>query len=138
LAEIERTKIALVETERKLEALTIEHGRVKGDYAALAVERSVLIVKQDDLNARIGDLERAVTTSEAASSEALVTLAERTAKLKGIERELEDNRLSKQSHNGGTQEWLGCIRARRRPSPCARSIKSRTASVDVESRRVAA
>src|SRR5271154_2009063 len=93
LAEIERTKIAHVEAERKLEALTIEHGRVKGDYAALAVERSVLIVKQDDLNARIGDLERAVTTSEAASSEALATLAERTAKLKGIERELEDNRL---------------------------------------------
>ena len=93
LAEIERTKIAHVEAERKLEALTLEHGRVKADYAALAVERSVLIVKQDDLNARIGDLERAVTTSEIASSEALATLAERTAKLKGIERELEDNRL---------------------------------------------
>jgi crescentin len=93
LAEIERTKIAHVEAERKLEALTLEHGRVKADYAALAVERSVLIVKQDDLNARIGDLERAVTTSETASSEALATLAERTAKLKGIERELEDNRL---------------------------------------------
>lgn len=96
LAEIERTKIAHVEAERKLEALTIEHGRVKGDYAALALERSALIVKQGDLNARVGDLDRKLTTSEAASSEALATLAERTAKLKGIERELEDNRLSLQ------------------------------------------
>ena len=93
LTEIERTKIAHVETERKLEALTIEHGRVKGDHVALALERSALIVKQDDSNARIADLERAVTTSEVASSEALASLAERTAKLKGIEREFEDNRL---------------------------------------------
>jgi crescentin len=107
LAEIERTKIAHVEAERKLEALTLEHGRVKGDYAALAVERSALIVKQDDLNARIGDLERAVTTSEAASSEALATLAERTTKLAGIERELEDNQLRLQMAN----EQLPALRA---------------------------
>jgi crescentin len=93
LEEIEYTKIAHVETERKLEALSIEHGRVKRDYAALALERSALITKQHGLDARIDDLERAVTTSEAASAEALATLAERTAKLKGIEPELEDNRL---------------------------------------------
>jgi len=66
-----------------------------------------LIVKQDDLRARIGDLERAVTTSEAASSEALATLAERTAKLKGIERELEDNRLRLQM----ASEQLPALRA---------------------------
>jgi crescentin len=107
LAEIERTKFAHVEAERKLEALTIEHWRVKGDYAALALERSALIVKQDDLRARIGDLERAVTTAEAASSEALATLAERTAKLKGIERELEDNRLRLQM----ASEQLPALRA---------------------------
>jgi chromosome segregation ATPase len=107
LAEIERTKIAHVEAERKFEALTVEHGRVKGDYAALALERSALIVKQDDLTARIGDLERAVTTSEAASSEALATLAERTAKLEGIEREFEDNRLRLQM----ASEQLSALRA---------------------------
>ncbi len=107
LAEIERTKIAHVEAERKLEALTIEHGRVKGDHAALALERSALIVKQDDLRARNGDLERAVTTAEAASSEALATLAERTAKLGGIERELEDNQLRQQTAN----EQLPALRA---------------------------
>jgi crescentin len=107
LAEIERTKITLVETERKLEALTIEHGRIKGDHAALTLERSALILKQDDLRARIGDLERAVTTAEAASSEALATLAERTAKLGGIERELEDNRLRLQMAN----EQLPTLRA---------------------------
>jgi hypothetical protein len=56
----------LVEAERKLAALTIEHGRVKGEHAALTLERSALIVKQDDLRARIGDLERAVTTAEIA------------------------------------------------------------------------
>jgi len=107
LAEIERTKITLVETERKLAALTVEHGRVKGEHAALTLERSALIVKQDDLRARIGDLERAVTTAEAASSEALATLAERTAKLAGIEREFEDNRLRLQMAN----EQLPALRA---------------------------
>jgi crescentin len=107
LAEIERTKIAHVEAERRFEALTIEHGRVKGDYAALALERRALIVKQDDLTARIGDLERAVTTAEAASSEARATLAERTAKLKEIERELEDKRLSLQK----ASEQLPALRA---------------------------
>src|SRR5271154_2519477 len=107
LAEIERTKITLVETERKLAALTIEHGRVKGEHATLTLERSALIVKQDDLRARIGDLERAVTTAEIASSEALATLAERTAKLGGIERELEDNQLRLQMAN----EQLPALRA---------------------------
>ena len=107
LAEIERTKIAHVEAERKLEALTIEHERVKSDYAALALERSALIIKQDDLTARIDDLERAITTAEAASSEARATLAERTAKLKEIEREFEDNRLSLQV----ASEQLPALRA---------------------------
>jgi chromosome segregation ATPase len=107
LAEIERTKVTLVETERKLEALTIEHGRIKSEHAALTLERSALMVKQDDLRARIGDLERAVTTAEAASSEALATLAERTAKLGAIERELEDNRLRLQMAN----EQLPALRA---------------------------
>ena len=107
LAEIERTKIAHVEAERKLAALTLEHGRVKAEYAALTLERSALIVKQDDLRARIGDLERAVTTAEIASSEALATLAERTAKLRGIERELEDNQLRLQMAN----EQLLALRA---------------------------
>jgi Crescentin protein len=107
LAEIERTKVAHVEAERKFEALTSEHRRVRGDHAALALERSALIVKQDDLRARIGDLERSVTTAEAASSEARATLAERTAKLEGIEREFADNRLSLQMAN----EQLPALRA---------------------------
>ena len=107
LAEIERTKIALVETERKLESLTIEHGRVKGDHAALTLERSALIVKQDEVRARNADLERAITTAETASSEALATLVERTTKLAEIERALKDNQLRLQTAN----EQLPALRA---------------------------
>ena len=94
LEEIEYTKIAHVETERKLEALSIEQGRVKRDYAALALERSVLIT------------ETAAWTRGSTISNVLppprrprprrrspAPAAERTAKLKGIEPELEDNRL---------------------------------------------
>ncbi len=92
LAEIERTKIAHVEAERKLEGLTAAHERLKSDHAAATLERNALSVKQEELVARISDLERGLTAAEAASSEARAALAERTAKLERIERELEDNR----------------------------------------------
>lgn len=92
LSEIERTKIAHVEAERKLEALIEAQDRLKSDHAALTVERNGIFVKQDALGARVADLERNIGAAEAASSEARAALAERTAKLERVERELEDNR----------------------------------------------
>jgi crescentin len=92
LAEIERTKVAHVEAERKVEGLSTAHERLKSDHAALTVERNALTVKQEELAGRVSDLERAITSAEAISSEARAALAERTAKLERIERELEDNR----------------------------------------------
>ncbi len=92
LAEIERTKIAQVETERKLEALIAAHDRLKSDHSVITVERNAMIVKQDELTARVTDLERNIGAAETSSSDARAALAERTAKLERIERELDDNR----------------------------------------------
>ena len=92
LAEIERTKIAQVETERKLEALIAAHDRLKSDHSAITVERNAMVVKQDELAARVTDLERNIGAVQTSSSEARAALAERTAKLERVERELEDNR----------------------------------------------
>ncbi len=92
LTEIERTKVAYVDAERKLEALTAAHDRLKSDHAALTVERNAMALRQDDLVARVSDLERGIGASETASSEARAALAERGARLERAERELEDNR----------------------------------------------
>jgi chromosome segregation ATPase len=92
LAEIERTKVAQLEAERKLESLTTAHERLNRDRAGLRVERDALAVAQDEVSARAADLERIVLAAEAASSEERATLAERSAKLERTERELEDTR----------------------------------------------
>ena len=92
LGEIERTKVAQLEAERKLESLSAAHERLKGDRAELSVERDALASAQDKLLARVADLEGMVMAAEAASSEAHSTLVEQNAKLERMERELEDNR----------------------------------------------
>jgi crescentin len=107
LAEIERTKIAHVEAERKLEELITAHERLKSDHAAMTLERNAFSVKQEELTGRLSDLQRSITAAEAASSEARAALAERTAKLERIDRELEDNRRRLQT----VSEQLPSLRA---------------------------
>ena len=92
LLEIERTKVAHLEAERKLEMLTPVNDRLHRDRAGLRVERDALAVAQDELLARASDLEEMVTAGEAASSAALAVLAERSAKLEQTERDLDDSR----------------------------------------------
>ena len=92
LVEIERTKVAHLEAERKLENLTAVNDRLHTDHAGLMVERDALAVAQDRLLARASDFEQMVTAGEAASSSALAVLAERSARLEQTERDLDDNR----------------------------------------------
>src|SRR3984885_4562439 len=89
LVEIERTKVAHLEAEQKLENLAAANDRLQRDRAALTVERDALAVAQDELLARASDLEQTVTAGEAASSAALEMLAERSAKLEKTERDLD-------------------------------------------------
>ena len=107
LGEIERTKVAQLEAERKLESLSAAHVRLKGDRAELSVERDALASAQDKLLARVADLEGMVTAAKAASSEARSTLVEQNAKLERMERELEDNRRGLHA----ASEQLPAIRA---------------------------
>jgi crescentin len=107
LIEIECTKVAHLEAERKLEDLTAAHERLKEDRTGLRVERDQLAVAQNQLSARVADLERALTETEAASFEARATLAERSAKLDQTEREFEDLRRGLDAAN----EQLPTIRA---------------------------
>ena len=92
LAEIERTTVAHLEAERKLESLTAAHERLTRDRAALRSERDALAASQEELAARAADFERMAAAAEAASSEARAALAEQSAKLEQRERDLEDNR----------------------------------------------
>ncbi|RBP09262.1 hypothetical protein DFR50_12299 [Roseiarcus fermentans] len=92
LSEIERTKVAHVEAERKFETLTAAHDKLKNSHAGLTLERNAMLAKQDELSGRLADLERGISSAEAASSEARAALADRSAKLERVERELEDNR----------------------------------------------
>ncbi len=92
LLEIERTKVAHVEAERRLETLSAAHDKLKNSYAALTLERNGMAVRQEELAGRVADLERGIGSAEAASSEARAALADRSAKLERIERELDDNR----------------------------------------------
>jgi chromosome segregation ATPase len=91
LVEIERTKVAHLEAERKLENLTAANDRLQMDREGLTVERDALAVAQDELLARASDLEQMVTAGEAASSSTLAVLAERSAKLEQTERDLDEN-----------------------------------------------
>ena len=92
LVEIERTNVANLEAERKLENLTGANDRLQRDRAGLTVERDALAVARDELLARASDLEQTVMAGEAASSAALEMLAERSTKLEQTERDLDDNR----------------------------------------------
>jgi len=92
LVEIERTKVANLEAERRLENLTLANDRLQRDRAALTVERDALTVARDELLARVSDLEQMVAAGEAASSAVLAVLAERSANLEQTERDLDDNR----------------------------------------------
>ncbi len=92
LIEIERTKVAHLEAERKLEALTETHERLRSDHAALTVEHNALAVRHEESSERVKDLEKAIGAAEAAASEARAALADRRAKLERTERELEDNK----------------------------------------------
>jgi crescentin len=107
LTEIERTKVAHLETERKLEGLTATHERLEMNRDGLRVERDQLAVAQNELSARVADLERTTAEAEAASSEARSALAEQTAKLDQTERELEEHRRGLHAAN----EQLPAIRA---------------------------
>ena len=92
LIEIERTKVAHLEAERKFEGLTEAHERLRSDHAALTLDRNALAVRHEESSERVKDLEKANAAAEAAASEARAALAERKAKLERIERELEDNK----------------------------------------------
>jgi crescentin len=92
LIEIERTKVAHLEAERKLEAVTEGHERLRTEHAALTLDRNALSVRHEESSERVKDLEKANVASEAAASEARAALAERKAKLERTERELEDNK----------------------------------------------
>jgi chromosome segregation ATPase len=92
LIEIERTKVAHLEAERKVEALTEGHERLRADHAALALDRNALAVRHEESSERVKDLEKANAAAEAAASEARSALAGRRAKLERTERELEDNK----------------------------------------------
>jgi chromosome segregation ATPase len=107
LVEIERTKVAHLEAERKLEALTAAHERLEKDRTAVTVERDQLAVAQKELSARVADLERSITQAEAASFEASAALAERSAKLDETKRDLEEHRRGLHAAN----EQLPAIRA---------------------------
>ena len=106
LVEIERTKVAHLEVERKLENLTAANDRLQRDRAGLTVERDALAVAQDELLARASDLEQMVTAGEATSSAAIAMLAERSSKLEQTERDLDDNRRALHALN----EQLPAIR----------------------------
>ena len=107
LTEIERTKVAHLEAERKLEGLTAAHELLEKDRSELKVERDQLAIAQSGLAARIADLERAVTDAQAASSEASAALDEQSEKLDQTERELEEMRRGLHAAN----EQLPAIRA---------------------------
>ena len=92
LVEIERTKVANLEAERKLENLSVANDRLQRDRVGLTLERDALAVARDELLARVSDLEQMVAAGEAASSAALDVLAERSANLEQTERDLDDNR----------------------------------------------
>jgi crescentin len=107
LEEIERTKVAHLEAERKFEALAEAHERLRGEHTALTLERSTLAVRHEERSERVKDLEKALAAAEAAASQARAALAERRAKLERTERELEDNKRRLQT----VSEQLPSVRA---------------------------
>jgi chromosome segregation ATPase len=92
LAEIERTKVAHLDAERKVEALTEAHEQLKGEHANVTLDRNALLAKQEELTARVKDLERTVAAAEASAADSRAAITDRNAKLERTERDLEDNR----------------------------------------------
>ncbi len=107
LTEIERTKVAHLEAERKLEDITAAHDGLAKDRAEVRVERDQLVVAQIELSARVADLESRTMEAETASSEAHAALAERSEKLDETERDLAEMRRGLHAAN----EQLPAIRA---------------------------
>ena len=92
LIEIERTKVAHLDTERKFEGLSEAHERLRADHAALTLDRTALGVRHQEASERLKDVEKALAAAETGASEARAELTERKAKLERTERELEDNK----------------------------------------------
>jgi crescentin len=92
LVEIERTKIAHLDAERKFEGLTEAHERLRGEHSALTLEHNSLVARHGEQSERVKDLEKAASAAEAAASETRAALADRKVKLERTERELEDNK----------------------------------------------
>jgi len=92
LVEIERTKTEHLEVEKKLEAVSAQHNKVRGDHAILVVERDALTIKHDDLATQVATLSQTGGATEALLSEARATLSERNGKIEHLERELEDSK----------------------------------------------
>jgi crescentin len=92
LIDIERTKVAHLEAERKFEGLTDAYDRLRADHAALTLDRNALAVRHEDSSERLNDLGKAIAAAETGASEARAALADRRAKLERTERELEDNK----------------------------------------------
>ncbi len=107
LIEIERTKVAHLDTERKFEGLSEAHERLRADHAVLMLDRDALGIRHQEASERLKDVEKALAAAEAAASEARAGLAERKAKLERTERELEDNK--RRLHT--VSEQLPAIRA---------------------------
>jgi hypothetical protein len=81
LIEIERTKVAHLETERKFEGLSEAHERLRADHAVLTLDRNALGVRHQEASERLKDVEKALATAETSASEARAALTERKAKL---------------------------------------------------------
>ena len=76
LIEIERTKVAHLETERKFEGLSEAHDRLRADHAVLTLDRNALGVRHQELSERVRDIEKALAVAEAGASEARAALNE--------------------------------------------------------------
>ena len=107
LIEIERTKVAHLNTERKFEGLSEAHERLRADHAVLTLDRNALGVRHQEASERLKDVEKALAAAETGASEARAALTERKAKLERTERELEDDK--RRLHT--VSEQLRAIRA---------------------------
>jgi archaellum component FlaC len=107
LIEIERTKVAHLETERKFEGLSEAHERLRADHAVLTLDRNALDLRHQEASERLKDVEKALAAAETSASEARAELTERKAKLERTERELEDDK--RRLHT--VSEQLPAIRA---------------------------
>ena len=66
LIEIERTKVAHLETERKFEGLSEAHERLRADHAVLTLDRNALGIRHQELSERVKDLEKTLAAARPA------------------------------------------------------------------------